>query len=77
LVKKTTHLCNNELTNQPLMRCEHERSASLFSCDSIEDWIQACHPLRGILQLAEQALDRLNPAYVFHDNLAEGTLRPD
>jgi hypothetical protein len=75
--EENTHLCSNELTNQPLICYEYGRSTSLFSYVSIEDWIQVCHPLRRILRLAEQALDRLNPAYVFHDNLAEGTPRPD
>jgi len=45
------------------MRCQRERSGSLFSYVSIEERIPACHPLRRILKLADQALDRLNPTF--------------
>jgi transposase len=40
---------------------QQERSGSLFSCVSIVDRIPAKHPLRRIRNLADQALDRLNP----------------
>jgi transposase len=45
------------------MRGQQERSGSLFSYVSIEERIPASHPLRRIRQLADQALDRLNPTF--------------
>jgi len=45
------------------MRGHRERSGSLFSYVSIEERIPACHPLRRIRKLADQALDRLNPTF--------------
>jgi hypothetical protein len=45
------------------MRGQQERSGSLFSGVSIEEWIPASHPLRRIRRLAYQALDRLNPTF--------------
>jgi len=43
------------------MRGQRERSGSLFSYVSIEERIPASHPLRRIKNLADQAIDRLNP----------------
>jgi len=45
------------------MRCQQERSGSLFSYVSIEERIPAHHPLRRIRQLAYQALDRRNSTF--------------
>jgi transposase len=45
------------------MRGQQERTGSLFSYVSIEDWIPASHPLRRIRKLADQALDQLNPTF--------------
>ncbi len=45
------------------MRGQQESSGSLFSCVSIEERIPACHPLRRMRKLADQALDRLNPTF--------------
>ncbi len=45
------------------MRGHRERSGSLFSYVSIEERIPACHPLRRIRKLADQALDRLKPTF--------------
>jgi hypothetical protein len=45
------------------MRGQQERTSSLFSSVLIEDRIAACHPLRRIRKLADQALDRLNPTF--------------
>ena len=45
------------------MRGHRERSGSLFSYVSIEERIPASHPLRRIRNLADQALDRLNPTF--------------
>ncbi|HBH72973.1 MAG TPA: IS5/IS1182 family transposase, partial [Synechococcales bacterium UBA10510] len=45
------------------MRCQQERSCSLFSYVSIEERIPTSHPLRRIRRLADQALDRLNPTF--------------
>jgi transposase len=42
---------------------QRERSGSLFSYGSIEERIQASHPLWRIRTLADQALDRLNPTF--------------
>jgi hypothetical protein len=45
------------------MRGQRQRSGSQFSYVSIEERIPASHPLRRIRKLADQALDRLNPAF--------------
>ena len=45
------------------MRGQQELSGSLFSYVSIEERIPATHPLSWIRKLADQALDRLNPAF--------------
>jgi len=45
------------------MRGQREHSGSLFSYVSIEERIPASHPLRRIRNLADQALDRLNPTF--------------
>jgi transposase len=45
------------------MRGQQERTGPLFSTISIEDRIPASHPLQQMRQLADQALDRLNPSF--------------
>jgi transposase len=45
------------------VRGHRERSGSLFSYVTIEERIPASHPLRRILELANQALDRLNSTF--------------
>ena len=45
------------------MRGHRESSGSLFAYMSIEERIQASHPLRRIRRLADQPLDRLNPTF--------------
>ena len=45
------------------MRGQQERSGSLFYYVSIDERIPASHPLQRIRKLANQALDRLNPAF--------------
>ncbi|NDC35177.1 MAG: IS5 family transposase, partial [Synechococcaceae bacterium WB9_2_112] len=45
------------------MRGQQERTGPLFSYISTEDRIPASHPLRQVRRLADQALDRLNPAF--------------
>lgn len=55
------------------MRCQRERSGSLFSYVSSKERSQASHPLRQIRKLADQVLDRLNPTFCALD-AAEGRL---
>ena len=45
------------------MRGQQERSGPLFSYVSTEERIPRAHPLRQVRRLADQALDRLNPAF--------------
>ncbi len=45
------------------MRGQQERTSPLFSYISTEDRIPATHPLWQVRRLADQALDRLNPAF--------------
>ena len=45
------------------MRGQQERTGPLFSYISTEDRIPKAHPLRQVRRLADQALDRLNPAF--------------
>ena len=45
------------------MRGQQERTGPLFSYISTEDRIPSTHPLRLVMRLADQALDRLNPRF--------------
>ena len=45
------------------MRGQQERSGPLFSYVSTEERFPRAHPLRQLRRLADQALDRLNPAF--------------
>ena len=45
------------------MRGQQERIGPLFSYVSTEERIPKTHPLRQVRQLADQALDRLNPTF--------------
>lgn len=45
------------------MRGQQERTGPLFSYVSTEERIPRAHPLRQVRQLADQALDRLNPTF--------------
>ncbi len=45
------------------MRGQQERSGPLFSYGSTEERIPKVHSLRQVRRLADQALDRLNPAF--------------
>jgi transposase len=55
---------SREWRSRPVqMRGQQELSGSLYSYLSIEERIPVSHPLRRIRQLADQALDRLNPTF--------------